>query len=108
MSDTIKENTFCSNCGHDPNEERYFVHRSGPYVSFTKEGWDREWVHARGLRFYLHKVTDEGPHEDKGKWIIIDRDFDLRVGKAYVNKGSCVNAFIRAAEAERMKRKAPA
>ena len=93
------ETQRCANCGHDPNEDRPFSHPSGPFVSRDEEGWNREWVHARALRFYLHKITAEG-HEDRGKWIIVDRDCDLRRGKAYANKKSCVNAFIREADAE--------
>ena len=84
----------CVNCGHNPNEDRPLSHPSGPFVSKDEEGWNRECVHARALRFYLHKVTRDDDKE-KGKWIVVDRDWDLQYGKAYVHKKACVTAFIR-------------
>ena len=81
----------CTNCGQNPNEDRTFSWRDGPFVTY-ESGWDREWVHGRGLRFYLYQI-EKG--EAAGKWIVVDRDTDLRHGKAYVRKSACVNAFVR-------------
>ena len=82
----------CINCGHNPNEDRAWSHPNGPFVTKDEEGWNREWIHARALRFFLHKI-EKG--EGEGKWIVVDRDYDLRYGKAYVHKKSCVTAFVR-------------
>lgn len=65
---------------------------SGPYVT-TDPDWKREWIHARPLRYYLHKET-EG--EQAGKWVVIDRHWDLRATKFYTRKKDCVKAFVKA------------
>ena len=52
----------------------------------------REWVHDVPPRYYLHQPK-EGEHA--GKWVVIDRVFDLAVTQHFKTKGACVRAFVR-------------
>ena len=80
--------THCSACGFDPERGKIY---SGPHVTSETE-WKREWVHAQPLRFYLYK---EESGEDKGKWCVIDRYWDLAASRKFARKSDCVKSFIK-------------
>jgi hypothetical protein len=59
-----------------------------PYITKC-EDYNREWMHPKRLRYYLHKEpTNE-------KWCVIDRKFDLADGGWYTRKADCINSFIK-------------
>ncbi len=88
----------CSSCGFIPLDTHENHRWSGPYV--TKEGkWNREWIVAQPMRFYLHRVSDNDVNTQRaGKWCVIDRGWDLAKGKYYTRKADCIKAFIKSRE----------
>ncbi len=53
----------------------------------------REWVHEVPPRYYLHRIQ-KGEHT--GKWVVIDRVYDLADGCHHRRKADCIRAFVRA------------
>lgn len=63
------------------------------------KGEGREWIHEQIPRYYLHKYRDDlvggGWDKYRGKWVVIDRLYDLVDGKPYTRKQDCIKAFAR-------------
>lgn len=63
------------------------------------KGRGREWIHEEIPRYYLHKYKEDekgdGWEKYRGKWVVIDRLYDLVDGKPYTRKADCIKAFAR-------------
>ena len=61
-----------------------------PLTKITRcEDYNREWVHAEPLRYYLAQEKSDG------RWSVIDRSTDFAVTPPFKSKGFAVSHFLR-------------
>ena len=54
------------------------------------KGQAREWLHLEIPRYYLYKLPDA----ESGKWVVIDRCWDVAVSKPTARKCDCIKSFV--------------
>jgi hypothetical protein len=54
-------------------------------------GQGREWLHLEIPRYYLYKLPDS----ELGKWVVVDRCWDIAVSKPTKRKCDAIKSFVR-------------